>query len=167
MPRVRLSDERRETLVGVAAAFVLAAVLVVTALGNRRAEQTAQGGAFSLTADFARADGIYTGSPVRVAGLNVGTVTKADLANGRAVMTLRFHEPIVLPDDTAAVIETDGLFGAKYIELRPGGTEDYLKAGGRISYTQDAVILEDLVAQVVSRARSKAKANEQKNQDTP
>jgi len=145
--------ERREYLAGILTAAVLAGVLVFTVMANRGPQQESEA-LFTLTAAFNRADGIHVGSPVRVAGMNIGTVSAATLNDQRsAILTLDFAQPIALPDDTAAVIETDGLFGSKYIELRPGGTEDMLKSGGRISYTQDAVIIEDLVALIVQRAK--------------
>ena len=145
--------ERREYLVGVLAAAFLLTALVLTAMANRghRADDK---GAFTLTASFHRADGVHIGSPVRVAGMNIGTVTKSVLgADQEAILTLSLTTPVALPDDTAAVIETDGLFGTKYIELRPGGTEDMLKSGAHMSYTQDAVIIEDLVALIIQRAQ--------------
>ena len=55
---------------------------------------------------------------------------------------------------TAAIIETDGVFGSKYIEMVPGGTEAMLKSGARMSYTQDSVIIEDLIALIVQRAQA-------------
>jgi phospholipid/cholesterol/gamma-HCH transport system substrate-binding protein len=111
-------------------------------------------GTFVLTAAFNRADGVHVGSPVRVAGVNIGTVSSSMLdEQQKAVLTFNITQPVPLPDDTAAVIETDGIFGTKYIELRPGGTEDMLQSGARMSYTQDAVIIEDLVALIVQRAK--------------
>jgi phospholipid/cholesterol/gamma-HCH transport system substrate-binding protein len=146
--------ERREYLVGVLAALVLVAVLLFTASANRRALDTADG-VFSLTAEFARVDGIYVGSPVRLAGIPVGLVAKTSL-NGadRAMLTLRFNQPLPLPEDTAAVIETDGVFGSKHIELRPGGADEVLAPGGRISFTQESVIIEDLIARIVDEAKA-------------
>jgi len=145
--------ERREYLAGVVTAAALACVLVFTALANRGA-QTGGKGAFVLTAAFNRADGVHVGSPVRVAGVNIGTVSSSALdEQQKAVLTFNITQPVPLPDDTAAVIETDGIFGTKYVELRPGGTEDMLQSGGRMSYTQDAVIIEDLVALIVQRAK--------------
>ncbi len=145
--------ERREYLAGILTAAALALVLIFTALANRGAKHNAAAN-FVLTAAFQRADGVRVGSPVRVAGVNIGTVSAAALDDDRnAVLTLSFLQPIALPDDTAAVIETDGLFGSKYIELRPGGTEEMLQSGARISYTQKSVIIEDLVALIVQRAK--------------
>ena len=151
--------ERREFLVGICAAIVLAAGLLLTAISNRRAQDVDADPRFLLTADFARADGIYTGSPVRLVGMKVGEVTKSALTDNRAVLTMRFTTPVSLPEDTAAVIETDGLFGSKYIELRPGGEEKTLASGARVTYTQDSVILEDLIALIAARAKGKAGAN--------
>ncbi len=146
--------EQRETLVGAVAAVVLAAGLVVVALTNRAAQDTDEG-LFHLVADFERVDGVRLGTPVRVAGLDVGAVAQMNVdGRGRAVLAFRFDSTLDLPDDTAAVIETDGLFGEKYVELRPGGSERNFKSGGRISFTQDAVILEDLVALIVQRAKA-------------
>ena len=57
--------------------------------------------------------------------------------------------------DTAAVIQTDGLLGAKYIELKPGGDETMLKPGQEISFTQDAMVLEELVGMIIDQAKAK------------
>lgn len=146
--------EQRESLVGAIAAVVLGVGLVLVALTNHAAQETDEG-QFQLIADFERVDGIRLGTPVRVAGVDIGTVARMSVdGRGRAVLGFRFDTAIDLPDDTAAVIETDGLFGEKYVELRPGGSERTLKTGARISFTQDAVILEDLVALIVQRAKA-------------
>lgn len=146
--------ERREYQVGVVTAVVLSAVLIFTALANRAGQKSGESG-FTLTAAYARADGIHIGSPVRVAGITIGSVTSSKLDDQqRAVLTFSLTQPVPLPDDTAAVIETDGIFGTKYIEFRPGGSEDMLKSGARISYTQDSVIIEDLVSLIVRQAKS-------------
>ncbi len=146
--------EQRETFVGAIAAVVLAVGLVLVALTNRAAQRT-DDGLFRLTADFDRVDGVHVGTPVRVAGLDIGAVAHMSVdSRGRALLAFRFDEALALPDDTAAVIETDGLFGQKYVELRPGGSERNLKNGARISFSQDAVILEDLVALIVQRAKA-------------
>jgi phospholipid/cholesterol/gamma-HCH transport system substrate-binding protein len=146
--------EQRETVVGAVAAIVLAIGLLLVAITNRAAQKT-DDGLFHLMADFDRVDGVHIGTPVRVAGVDVGAVAQMSVdARSRAVLAFRFDSALDLPDDTAAVIETDGLFGQKYIELRTGGSDRNLKNGARISFTQDAVILEDLVALIVQRAKA-------------
>ncbi len=132
-----------------------------------RGHKAADTGLFTLTASFHRADGVHVGSPVRVAGVNIGTVTKAVLGSDEeAILTFSLTKPVPLPDDTAAKIETDGFFGGKYVELIPGGTEDMLKSGAHMSYTQDAVIIEDLVALIIQRAKD-AHAKPAPKEQTP
>lgn len=154
-------SERREYLVGVLAALILGTILVFTALANRRALNDAPG-SFNLTAEFSRADGVYVGTPVRVAGIVVGSVIKTQLNEGhRATLTLRLTQQLALPEDTAAVVETDGIFGSKHIELQPGGAEETLKPGARMAYSQDSVIIEDLIAHIVQEAKATRAATKQ------
>lgn len=153
MPRA----ERREVLVGTLALFVAVVLFALTALANR-VDHRGDNAAARYTAEFARADGLNTGAPVRLAGMDVGTVGDVALdKNYRAILSLVLTKNIALPDDTAAIIETDGVFGSKYIELQPGGSEDMLKPGARIGFTQDAVIIEDLISKIVAQAKAAAK----------
>ena len=146
--------ERREYLVGVLTFLVLVTMLVFTALANRRGPAD-QKDVLTFTAEFRRADGIYVGAPVRIAGVEVGQVVREALgANHRAELTLALSKPVPLPEDTAAVIETDGVFGPKHIELRPGGEDKMLAPGSRFAYTQDSIIIEDLIALIVDRAKA-------------
>ena len=50
-----------------------------------------------------------------------------------------------IPDDSDASIQTQGLLGGKYIGIGPGGSDAYLKDGGRIELTQSAIVLENLI----------------------
>ncbi len=152
-----LKAESREKLVGVAALLVAVAGLTFTALGNRL-DKKGDKAAATYIAEFSRADGLHQGAPVRLAGVNIGSVGHVRLDERyRAIMTLILNKNIPLPEDTAAIIETDGVFGSKYIELQPGGSQDYLKSGGRIGFTQDSVIIEELIGKIVEQAKAAAK----------
>ena len=56
-----------------------------------------------------------------------------------------------LPEDTTAKILTAGLIGANYIELIPGYEAANLKEGDVIVDTQPAIILENLIGQLIYR----------------
>ena len=73
----------------------------------------------------------------------------------RVILTLSFNGPINLPTDTAALIETNGLVGAKFIELIPGGEEENLKHGNTIRYTQDVLLIDDLLNHVLEFMRKR------------
>jgi phospholipid/cholesterol/gamma-HCH transport system substrate-binding protein len=47
--------------------------------------------------------------------------------------------------------------GTKYIEIEPGGSEDFITEGGEFSYTQDAMVLEELVDRIISVGKANRK----------
>ena len=51
------------------------------------------------------------------------------------------------PADTSAKILTAGLLGEQYVGLEAGADMENLKDGSRISRTQSAVVLENLISQ--------------------
>ena len=62
------------------------------------------------------------------------------------------------PEDTIAKIYTAGLLGEQYVGFDPGGSEDPLKQGSEIIMTQSALVLEEIVGQVLfSKAEENAK----------
>jgi phospholipid/cholesterol/gamma-HCH transport system substrate-binding protein len=143
----------RDAVVG--AVMVAAAALLFALVYSKQATST-EGAGYSLTARFGQADGITVGSAVRLSGVNVGKVVDESLdPQFRAVTTLRVAASLALPTDTAAVIQTDGLLGAKYIDLRPGAEEDTLKPGAEITYTQGSLVVEDLLEMIINQARAK------------
>jgi len=109
--------------------------------------------AYQVEARFDNVGSLKVKSPVTVAGVRIGRVAQIgfdpDTYQARVVMNLdgRYKN---LPTDTGASILTSGLLGEQYIELEPGGAEEYLKDGGRIKVTQSAMVLEKLVGRVIT-----------------
>jgi phospholipid/cholesterol/gamma-HCH transport system substrate-binding protein len=66
-------------------------------------------------------------------------------------MSLRQDKPIPF-DDTSARILTEGLLGSNYISIVPGfddAEHPYLRNGDVIARTQQAIILENLIGQLL------------------
>ncbi|MCR6632404.1 MAG: MlaD family protein [Magnetospirillum sp.] len=146
----------RDTITG--AIVVLVAVILFGLIYAKEDGPNRQEGAngYLLSARFNRADGIGVGSDVRLSGVSVGKVVEQHLApDFRAVVTLRVASNLMLSADTAAAIHTDGLLGAKFVELKPGGDDAVLKPGQEIAYTQDAMVLEELVDMIIQQAKAK------------
>ena len=59
-----------------------------------------------------------------------------------------------LPLDTSAAIHTDGLFGSKFVVLEPGAEEDVLQSGDEFTYTQDAVVVSDLLDLIIAEGKA-------------
>ena len=113
------------------------------------------GASYTLNATFNRIDGLFPGDPVRLGGIRVGTGAKAELdRNYRARLTFRMDADVRLPEDTAAAIHTDGLFGSKFVVLLAGGEDATIKPGGAITHTQDALIVSELLELIIAEGRA-------------
>ncbi|OAN42934.1 organic solvent ABC transporter substrate-binding protein [Paramagnetospirillum marisnigri] len=149
-----VTRDDRDTVTGGAVVVVGALLLGLAFMLGGTGSRSDDG--YTLQARFNKADGIGIGSHVRLSGTVVGKVTEQGLDDSyRAVLTLRLRPDLQLTSDTAAVIYTDGLLGAKFIELKLGGDEVMLKPGAEIMYTQDAVVIEDLLDMIIQQARAK------------
>lgn len=150
-----MKQEKKEIIAGVILTVLLAGAL--SFVHSRSVVQDRMND-FMLNAHFSKADGLMNGAEVRLAGVKVGTVTHQSLDGGYAVKVhMSFYEPLELSVDSSVSIETDGLLGAKHIEIMPGGDEEMLVSGDDILYTQDAMILSDLMDKVNAHMREKKK----------
>ena len=78
----------------------------------------------------------------------------------RARVTLDVDENLELPIDSSAAIQTQGLLGDQYIGLEPGADEKELADRDVIKQTQSAVVLENLIGQLIfNRAADAGSAN--------
>lgn len=140
-------------LLGFAALFFLTTQLPSS--GLRLGGATA---AYHLTAEFDNVGDLKTGSPVTMAGVRVGEVEtiRFDSTSYKAVVSLRIDSQFNrIPEDSDASVQTQGLLGGKYIGIGPGGSDTYLKDGGRIELTQSAIVLENLINKLFASFVSK------------
>ena len=63
----------------------------------------------------------------------------------QALVTLELEAGYKFPKDSSLKILTAGLLGEQYIGIEPGGDTNNLANGDRISRTQSATVLEDLI----------------------
>ncbi len=113
---------------------------------------------YEIYAAFNRTDGLVVGDKVRMSGLDIGRVIASVLDdNYRAILTLQIGAHVQIPDDSSAAIVSSGIMGNKYIEIEPGGSEDYIAPEGEFQYTQDAMILEELIDRIISLGKAKQK----------
>lgn len=130
--------------VGLFVSLGLAALLVLALkVANLNTLGAAEG--YRVTAHFDNVGGLQVRSPVRMGGVLVGRVTGVDYDADRfrAVVEMRIDSRFArIPRDTAASIYTAGLLGEQYVNLDPGGEEEFLVENSEIEMTQSAVILE-------------------------
>ncbi len=148
------SSEMREVVSGGVAIVIFMAIMGIFYSGQH---QRAKAGLteYTVYATFNRIDGLDVGTEVRLSGIPIGTVEQVALtSNFRARVTMLLRHGVALPADTSAAIHTDGLFGSKFVTLDPGGDEATLTNGDTITFTQDAVVVSDLLDLIIAEGKS-------------
>lgn len=106
---------------------------------------------YTVTAKFDNISGLMIGAPVEIAGVKVGEVSKIALDKTSALVTLEINRGVQIRDDDIASIRTKGIIGEKYIKVVPGGSDEVVPSGGRLSDTESAVDLEEIIGKVIHR----------------
>ena len=103
---------------------------------------------YRLYAYFDNIGGLTIRSRITMAGVRVGSVTDIvfdkEQQQARVEMGVR-REIDFLTTDTSASIQTSGILGEQYIELISGADKELLEDGDTITFTQSAIILENLI----------------------
>lgn len=112
---------------------------------------------YRITARFNSVEGIFQDSPVRLAGVRIGGIVALDYDSLRqqAVVTMAIRSDVRLPQDSLAIVTSDGMMGDRFIRIDPGGALENLKDGDEIDYTQDSVLFEELLSKVISSVERK------------
>lgn len=143
-----MSHSATEITVGGA---VLAAALAFGAYTIQTTGFSLGSAGYDLTASFRSIEGVSVGTDVRLAGVKVGTVTGVVLNTEtyRADTTITLTDGVLIPDDSAIVIASEGLLGGNYVDISPGGSLDYFQPGDEIEDTQGSVSLLTLLLKYV------------------
>ena len=111
---------------------------------------------YVVSAVFDNIGSLKPRSPVRIAGVKVGEVGSITLDSHtfRAKVTLLLDDSANnIPVDSSAKILTEGLLGSNYISLNPGFEEQFLQVGSQIETTHPALILENMIGQLLFSLR--------------
>ncbi|MCK5620744.1 MAG: outer membrane lipid asymmetry maintenance protein MlaD [Alphaproteobacteria bacterium] len=106
---------------------------------------------YKVSARFNAVDGLTVGSDVRVGGVKVGSVVgqSIDLESYQAVVVMSIRPDIGLPEDSVAMVSSEGLLGGKYIRIDPGASEKHLTDGSSLAETRGIVSLEEMLGKVI------------------
>ncbi|MFW2438009.1 MAG: outer membrane lipid asymmetry maintenance protein MlaD [Arenicellales bacterium] len=107
---------------------------------------------YQVSARFDNIGSLKVRAPVTMAGVRVGRVNEIllDSSSYQAQVIMDISGDYnKLPVDSSASINTQGLLGEQFVSLEPGGQQKYLNDGDRIRLTQSAVVLENLIGQLL------------------
>jgi phospholipid/cholesterol/gamma-HCH transport system substrate-binding protein len=149
-----------ELVVGV---FVLMGMFSFIALAFKVSGLTSfsEPAGYDVKAEFVNIGNLKVRAPVNIAGVKIGEVKDIALDPRSFYADVVIHienTALKIPiKDTTARILTEGLLGSNYISLEPGfdedmtndGKVDYLQEGVDITKTQPAMILENIIGQLL------------------
>lgn len=135
-----------EFLVGLLAIVAVAFAVWAVAFTDDRPDGVR--GTWTLTATFAGAEGVYPDTPVRIAGVPVGSVDAVQLDGGRARVTMMMQSAVTLPIDSVAEIKGEGMLGDKFVRIVPGSSATLLGDGGEIRVGEVGTDLDQLTAKM-------------------
>ena len=159
-----LQRTQLELWVGVFVALgLLALVMLAFRVGNLSTADVVDG--YKVEALFDNIGSLKVKSPVTMAGVRIGRVYQIgfDSKNYQALVTMNIDGRYkTIPKDTGASILTSGLLGEQYVGLDPGGSEQYLKEGDKITMTQSALVLEKLIGQFIFGKAGESEPNKKR-----
>ena len=145
-----MAKKSTEAMVG---AFVVLGLAGFVFLALKAANLASFGSAqtYRLSARFDNIGSLKVRAPVRSAGVSIGHVTAItlDAKTYQGLVSMEIKEGIEFPRDSSAKILTAGVLGDQYIGIEPGSDDKNIGPGEVIKQTQSAVVLEDLLGQLI------------------
>ena len=139
-----------EMTVGV---FMLIGILALGYVSIKLGKMEILGGDYySVSAGFDSVSGLKPGARVELAGVEIGKVERIALdpkSGDRAQAFLKIQTGVKITDDVIASVRTSGIIGDKFIKLKPGGSDRFLKNNDTIRETESAIDIEELVSKFI------------------
>ena len=144
-----MSRNVTETVIG---AIVLGVAILFAVFLWRFSDVSFGADHYSVDAKFRSAEGITVGTDVRLAGVKIGSVSNLilDPETFQAIARLSIKLDYNMPDDSAAVISSEGLLGGSFVEILPGASYDFMVEGSEFNETQGSINFISLLMKFVS-----------------
>ena len=124
-------------------AFIILTNLVLTEKNKVRGDVN------NYFATFNKIDGVSVGTDVVISGIKVGEVKEIFIKDNYPQISINVNKNIEISDDSSVSIQTDGLFGKKFLLIEIGGNNVYLKDGERFSFSEDSIVIEELLGKII------------------
>lgn len=103
---------------------------------------------YTLNADFTDIGSLKVRAPVRIAGVQIGTVThiKLDPSNYEAHVEMGIQKGLEIPEDSSASITSSGILGDNYVSVVPGYSSTNMQNGAQFITTYAATSFSSLIS---------------------
>lgn len=142
---------RNKIKLGIFVAIGLLGIMIsIFALGNLNFGRT-----YDVYVLFQNASGLPKKAKVKVAGVDVGVLSKIELKNAQASLRLSIDRDIVLYENASAAIVSMGIIGTKYVEIKPGDSSyPVLKHGRYLQTISGAGSIEEVLGNIAKKLDS-------------
>ncbi|TVT34632.1 MCE family protein [Amycolatopsis rhizosphaerae] len=109
------------------------------------------GGGTTISALFDRTVGLYSGSSVRVLGVQVGRITAVTPQGGSVRVDMAIDSDVQIPADAGAVVVAPSLVSDRYVQLTPAYDSGPVMASGTLipkEHTATPMELDDLYGSI-------------------
>ncbi|MGE0868916.1 MAG: MlaD family protein [Kofleriaceae bacterium] len=144
----------------VTASIAVVIVGVIALLIRSQMPDAETGGTCATWAKFRDGSRLAVGSPVVIAGVRVGDITRLSIENGLARVDMLLTAGLEIPADSFVTRRADSLFGDSYLEIILGTGDEgattirYLKCGEQIAHVVEGAST-DAMLRGIARAMPK------------
>lgn len=127
---IRLSKTMIRVLIGavIAAVVLVSAVYLLTGGSSKK-----------ITANFASGVGVYPGTPVKMLGIQIGSVTKVTPEGGSVRVEMNYGSKYKIPDGAGAYLVANSLVSDRYVQISPAYSQGpVMPSGAKIPLTRTA-----------------------------
>ena len=117
-------------------AFSVICVIFTVLLGVKLANSRLFADTYDLKAAFTDATGVMAGDAVKLAGVDVGRVTEAEIKDGVALVTFNVDKTLELAEDSVIGIRWRNVVGQRFLYVYPGDDDEQLAENDVIPISQ-------------------------------
>jgi len=103
---------------------------------------------YEVLAIFDDVSGLKLNNAVVMAGVDIGTVKRISLENGKAKVVMLIKPNVKISKDAKAKVRGTGVVGTKYIEIIQGESDKYIKPGGKILDTSPVTNIDQVLEKI-------------------
>jgi phospholipid/cholesterol/gamma-HCH transport system substrate-binding protein len=133
---MNLSNEARIGIAVFLAAIILVGGIIFLKGIDFRSKE------YRLTLFYGNVNGLTEGSPITIAGLNIGKVQDMRLAGNVIAVSIAIDNKVNISKDSKAFIKSSSLMGGKQIAMIPGVSPEILKDGDTLTGAYEADLTE-------------------------
>ncbi|MBI5755999.1 MAG: MCE family protein [Nitrospirae bacterium] len=134
--------------------FVVAAIVILAYMTVRIGDLTfGREKGYIIYGVFDSVAGLDVKAPVKMAGVEIGSVETIGLTDSRAKVGMRIRQDIKIKKGVVAAVKSESLLGEKFVEINQGSGDVFLREGDMIEISVSVADIDTLITRLDSVAK--------------